>query len=296
MKNNFKKAFSLFEISIAILIAGMLITAISKGVDLVYDMRLATARSLTDKAPINTIDNLELWLETTSKESFATGTTSFINVENPEDKQPIGRWNDLNPTTLNFSYKNPASQDTSALQPLYMKDGINGLPALFFDGIDDFLKYNGNFLVNSDYTIFVVEARTVGVSNNFFLGGSESTESNNLILGYSSSTTITHSHLGSANKIENTISAYGAPTPRLHTFAFGRKFGKESYTNGGQKISSSSQINSLASYPNSSIGKAYTTYYFKGYIGEIIVYSRDLSDSDRKLIETYLIEKWRIKP
>jgi prepilin-type N-terminal cleavage/methylation domain-containing protein len=44
MKNNFKKAFSLFEISIAILIVGIVTAAISKGVDLAYDMRLATAR------------------------------------------------------------------------------------------------------------------------------------------------------------------------------------------------------------------------------------------------------------
>ena len=295
MKNNFKKAFSLFEISIAILIVGILTAAISKGVDLAYDMRLATARSLTDKAPMYGIDNLELWLETTSKESLAKGTTSFVNVENPADRQAIGRWNDLNPATLNSSYKNHASQATSALQPLYIKDGINGLPALLFDGIDDFLLYNGNFLANSDYTIFVVEARTGSVANNFFLAGSELTESNNLILGYSSNTTIAHSHLGTANKIENTISAYGSPTPRVHSFAFGRKFGKESYTNGGQKISSASQTNPLASYTNSSIGKAYTANYFKGFVGEIIIYSRNLNDADRKLIETYLIEKWRIK-
>ena len=295
MKNNFKKAFSLFEISIAILIVGIVTAAISKGIDLAYDMRLATARSLTDKAPMHGIDNLELWLETTSKESLAKGTTSFVNVENPADRQAIGRWNDLNPTTLNSSYKNHASQATSASQPLYIQNGINGLPALLFDGIDDFLSYNGNFLTNADYTIFVVEARTGSVANNFFLAGSESTESNNLILGYSSNTIITHSHLGTANKIENTISAYGGPIPRVHSFAFGRKFGKESYTNGGQKIFSTSQTTPLANYANSSIGKAYTANYFKGFIGEIIIYSRDLNDADRKLIETYLIEKWRIK-
>ena len=289
MKNNFKKAFSLIEISMVILIVGILIAGISKGIDMVYDMRLATARSLTDKSPINAIDNLELWLETTSKESLATGTTSFVNVENPANKQAIGRWNDLNPTTLNSTYKNHASQATSGWQPLYVQDGINGLPALLFDGVDDFFSYNGNFLVNADYTIFVVEARTGAVPNNFFLAGSESTESNNLILGYSLNTTITHSHLG-ANKIENTISAYGSPIPRVHSFAFGKNFGKESYTNGGQKISSSLQTTPLASYSNSSIGKAY-----KGYIAEIIMYSRDLNDGDRKLIETYLIEKWRIK-
>ena len=87
MNNNFKKAFSLIEISMVILVIGILIAGISKGIDMVYDMRLATARALTDKAPMFGMENLELWLETTSENSLATGTgTSFTNVANPPNK------------------------------------------------------------------------------------------------------------------------------------------------------------------------------------------------------------------
>ena len=127
MKNNFKKAFSLIEISMVILIVGILIAGISKGIDMVYDMRLATARALTDKAPMFGMENLEMWLETTSENSLATGTTSFTNVANPPDKKEIGRWNDINPTLINPNNKNHAVQGTLGYQPLYIQDGINGL-------------------------------------------------------------------------------------------------------------------------------------------------------------------------
>lgn len=298
MNNNFKKAFSLIEISMVILVVGILIAGISKGIDMVYDMRLATARALTDKAPMFGMENLELWLETTSENSLATGTASFTNVANPSDKKEIGRWNDLNPTLINPNNKNHATQSTLAYQPLYIKDGINGLPALLFDGKSqaeggDFFSYNGNFLINSDYTIFIVEARTSSKNDNFFLAGSSSSQHNNLILGYYGNV-ITHSNYNSY-RIDNAISSYIYPIPRVHSFSFGKKFGKASYINGGQKLTDTGQNISLASYPSSSIGNAYGSIFYKGYIAEIIMYSKDLNDADRKLIEAYLIEKWRIR-
>ena len=294
MKNNFKKAFSLIEISMVILIVGILIAGISKGIDMVYDMRLATARALTDKAPMFGMENLEMWLETTSENSLATGTgTIFTNVANPPDKKEIGRWNDLNPTLINPNNKNHAVQGTLGYQPLYIQDGINGLPALLFDGSNDFLSYNGNFLINSDYTIFIVEARTSSKNDNFFLAGSSSSQHNNLIIGYYGNV-ITHSNWG-GYRIDNDILAYTKPIPRVHSFSFGKKFGKASYINGGQKLTNTNQNISLASYAGSSIGNAYGSIFYKGYIAEIIMYSKDLNDADRKLIEAYLIEKWRIR-
>lgn len=156
MKNNFKKAFSLIEISIVILIVGILIAGISKGIDMVYDMRLVTARALTDKSPVGSIENLELWLETTLENSLATGTASFTDVKNPNDSDPIGRWNDINPTLINPNNKNHAVQNTLSYQPLYIKDGINGLPALQFDGFDDFFSATDGRTNLSEFTIFIV--------------------------------------------------------------------------------------------------------------------------------------------
>ena len=66
------KAFSLVELSIVILIIGILIAAVGQGVDLVQDSRLSAARMLTQSSRVNSIKNLVTWLETTSEKSFDT--------------------------------------------------------------------------------------------------------------------------------------------------------------------------------------------------------------------------------
>ncbi len=314
MKNNFKKAFSLFEISIAILIVGILTAAISKGVDLAYDMRLATARSLTDKAPMYGIDNLELWLETTSKESLATGTASFVNVENPADRQAIGRWNDLNPTTLNSSYKNHALQATSTLQPLYMKDGINGLPALLFDGIDDYIASINNFSIINNFTVFIVgfpqdscsqytgiNAGRFGQKYIVYPRHGEGTFPDDTAAG--SGVSLCQNFIAPVEHANSYI-PYVISNARVikKPIQFTLKYSNRKptlYLNSTDSYSGNASAKNV--FPSFLFGGGRLTGfsehygYFKGYIGEIIVYSTDLSDTDRKLIETYLIEKWRIK-
>lgn len=152
-----KSAFSLVEIAMVILIIGILIAGISSGVDLYDDYKLKIAQNLTKNSRVGRIENLELWLETTSENSLATGTSSFTDKANPIDQDAIGRWNDISPNILP-TLRNNATQTTLANQPKYIRKSINGLPALLFDGSNDSFSFNGNFLVGSDYTIFVVEA------------------------------------------------------------------------------------------------------------------------------------------
>lgn len=323
MKNNFKKAFSLIEISIVVLIVGILIAGISQGVDMVYDMRLATARSLTDKAPMYAMDNLELWLETTSKESLATGTVNFVNVENPADKQAIGRWNDLNPTTLNSpqpnieqlisDYKNPASQPTSTMQPLYIKDGINGLPALLFDGANDHIASKNNFSIINNFTVFIVgfpqasctinTVPHVGTSNQKYIfypqhgdlvyvnnnaAGAGVSLCENFIAPVEHTSNYMPYVIQNSREIKKPIQftlEYSNRKPTLYLNSTESYSGNTSTKNVFPSLTFAGNINTSDNYG-----------YFKGFIGEIIVFSTDLSDNDRKLIENYLIEKWRIKP
>jgi prepilin-type N-terminal cleavage/methylation domain-containing protein len=314
MKNNFKKAFSLIEISIVILVVGILIAGISKGVDLVYDMRLATARALTDKAPMFGIENLELWLETTSENSLATGTTTFTNVKNPPDKKEIGRWNDLNPTLINPNNKNHAVQGTLGYQPLYIQDGINRLPALMFDGSDDYIASTNKFSIINNFTVFVVgfpkascpintsvHPGTVGQKYIFYpLQGDIVYGGNNAA---SSGVSLCENFIAPVEHGDNYM-PYVISNQRVikQPIQFTLK-----YASGASKL----YINSTDSYSASASGKnifpglsfgggrpgiyGENYGYFKGFIGEIIVYSADLNDADRKLIEAYLIEKWRIK-
>jgi prepilin-type N-terminal cleavage/methylation domain-containing protein len=295
-KNKNHKAFSLIEISMVILVIGILIAGVSQGVDLYDDYRLASARNLTKNSLVNRIPDLEMWLETTSENSLATGTTSFTDKPNPADLDPIGRWNNINPNILP-SARNHATQATyTNNQPKYIRKGINGLPALLFDGTDDFFSFNGDFLVGSDYTIFVVEAKNPIKTVNFFIAGSQSAESQNLILGYwfMYSQRLTHSHYG-GKRVDIAISDYSNQVSRINSFVFGKNLGKKIYINTGQTISDASLTSPLSSFQNSSIGKAYTQDFFQGAIAEIIFYTRALTDKERQGVEAYLAKKWGIK-
>jgi len=292
-KNKNHSAFSLIEISMVILVIGILIAGISNGVDLYDDYRLKVAQNLTKNSRVPRIPDLELWLETTSENSLATGTATLTDKSNPVDLDPIGRWNNINPNILP-SARNHATQVTSTdNQPKYIRKGMNGLPALKFDGSNDYFSFNGDFLVGSDYTIFVVEARGSGKSNNCFIGGTGLVAYSRLVLCYRSSTVLTQIHWQS--DLDKTIPAFISPINTLHSFVFSKSSGKTIYTTGGIKTSNSSQTSSLVSYAGSSIAWNTGSYYYDGSIAEMIFYSRNLNDQERQGVETYLSKKWGIK-
>ena len=68
LNKNRNKAFSLVEISIVILIIGLLIAGISKAGDMIFDANLKTGRALTKGAVVGRMPSLALWLEVTSTE------------------------------------------------------------------------------------------------------------------------------------------------------------------------------------------------------------------------------------
>lgn len=297
-----------------ILVIGILIAGISKGIDMVYDMRVATARALTDKAPMFGMENLELWLETTSENSLATGTASFTNVANPSDKKEIGRWNDLNPTLINPNNKNHATQSTLAYQPLYIQDGINGLPALLFDGVDDYIASITKFTIINNFTVFVVGFPKASCPINTTVHPGTSGQK---YIFYPQQGDIVYGGNNAASSGVSLCENFIAPVEHGNDYmpyviSNQRVIKKPiqftlKYASGASKL----YINSTDSYSGSASGKNVfpgLTFgggrpgnygenygYFKGFIGEIIVYSKDLNDADRKLIEAYLIEKWRIR-
>ena len=294
-KNKNHKAFSLIEISMVILVIGILIAGISNGVDLYDDYRLKVAQNLTKNSRVPRIPDLEMWFETTSENSLATGTTSFTDKLNPADLDPIGRWNNINPNILP-SARNHATQATSANQPQYIRNGINGLPSLKFDGTNDFFSYNGNFLIGSDYTIFVVEARNSSKSVNYFIAGiSQQKINESLHLGYRTDAIITQAHY--TNDLDKNISNFKSPISRMHSFVFSKSNGKSIYTDGGTKTNNVTQKSPLTSYPGATIGyfENYGSNYYQGSIAEIIFYTRALTDQEIQGVETYLSKKWGIK-
>lgn len=145
MKN--KKAFSLIELSIVLIIISLLFGAISGGASLIATANLNNARNMTVKSPVEHIDGLLLWLETSTKEDV------FENAE-------VNNWKDRSQYLLNFA------KDVNA--PVYSEyNGLKGLIGIKFNGTSA-LKLNKNIDTTeySSYVVAVSENQNVAFYDN----------------------------------------------------------------------------------------------------------------------------------
>jgi prepilin-type N-terminal cleavage/methylation domain-containing protein len=298
MKNSLKnsQAFSLIELSIVVLIIGILIAGVVQGSRLVKQSKLRTARNQTQNSPVNSISGLFIWWETTMENSVISASNNI----NPEDGDKISTLNDLN---VQLVTKNNAIQSTSGNQPIYKSNVLNGLPVIRFNdgsnGATNHLIFDGLALVATDYTIFVVEQRRNSNSSNYFLGGTAGATPNaNLTLGYRDDTTITHDQWGNGYDMAPAIASYSSPIPRIHTFKSSSAIGKNYYLNGNNFLfpttNSKNNTAQLVSYSGAAIAR-YSLGYYQGDIAEIIVFGRALKIEERQSVEDYLGKKWGIQ-
>jgi prepilin-type N-terminal cleavage/methylation domain-containing protein len=318
----YKTAFSLIEISVVMVIIAILISGVSSGIDLYDDYKHKIAQKITKNSRVGRINDLELWLETTLDESLSTGTSTFVDKSNFNNEESIGRWKDVNPNTLAID-RNNAIQTSLINQPKYIRKAINGLPALYFDGIDDYIGFYNKILAINNFTIFAVArpeatctnlaTATPGTGGQKYLiypqhgdlvydinpqaiaesagvGVSLCTNSVNLVEHSSGYMPLEISRVITINKPILITVKYSNKVPNLFinsgTANVGSAVNKE--------IFSSMSFGGGRSYTGTNnYGEHYG--YFKGFIAEIIIYSTDLRDNDRKLVENYLIEKWGIK-
>jgi hypothetical protein len=244
---------------------------------------LAAAQSLTTTSVVNSMSGLVAWYETSLENSFIE---SEMN-----DGGSISTWYDRNSQAVN---KNNATQATNTNQPkFYINIFEGGIPAIRFDGTNDFMTFDGSALANSSYTIFVIEQRRANSSSNYFLGGTTSSSNANLHLGYRDNTTLAQAHY--SNDMDVIVSGYSSPIPKMHTFQFDTTNGKRYWLNGGSNADSTSagQTTALTAYVGSAIGR-YASNYFNGDIAEIIIFKRLLRSDERRSIEDYLSKKFNI--
>ena len=294
MKNLHQKAFSLIEISVVILIIGMLIAGISQGIDLYQDSRLATARSLTLNSRVNRIEDLTMWFEATSEKSFEN--------PNPQDGDRIALWKNINFKLFN---RIDVSQATLESRPFYVRNAINNIPALRFDNSQFLTASNVKIseIVSSDQTtVFMVQ-------NNF--SGDDSTAT----FGWHNGNYRFQSHAQEGGKVLMDFGSVSPPvltnfrtqTAELTDFLNQNKiitFVKNG-SNGKVKINSATLTDSSIAYAvldlslsaDFSIGRTSPgcSYCFRGYIGELIIFKKALTDAEINDVEKYLSKKWAIK-
>ena len=288
-----KSAFSLVEIAMVILIIGILISGISSGVDLYDDYKLKIAQNLTKNSRVGRIEDLEIWLETTSEDGFAIGTDPYLNLsEIPNNGTKIGLWRDINPKLISENRFNIFRNNTSNAQPTYTRIGINSLPALKFDYNDYLYTYNYQSRLNSTKfsTFLVMNHDNLGTASyNFVLYSRPSG-----IGGYSLLIQKLTNNIQSLNYMVGSSVWQGSTAivksievPIIVSFIFDGKNSKL-YRNGVEYSTSFT-----GSYSLNTNSQTYLAP--RGYFGEFIYFSRDLIDKERQDVENYLSKKWAIK-
>ncbi len=280
-----KRAFSLIELSVVILIIGILIAGVTQSSRMISQIRLNLARSQTQSSPVTSIDGLALWLET-------TGENSFIAAE-AGDGLPITAWYDINPQVI---VKNHATRATSNANIVYESDAVNSLPGVYFNGIaatTSNLVGNAIASTSNAFSFFLVSRLTENGTTNWraaFRNGSSwgwayqksglSTLRRDLVFlgvadSYSTTAITTNPELISATYTGTSLALY------LN--------GVNNFTTSIAMISPTSQ------YIVGNAGTTAATNPWMGYLCEIIIFERVLKTEERKSVEAYLGKKWGIK-
>lgn len=286
-KNN--SAFSLIEISVVIIVIGILVATISQSKKLIAQIKINTARSNTLSSPVFSTAGLIGWWEATLDKSF--------NEEEQQDLLPVSQWYDLNsPSPVKFNL----TQSNNTFRPLYILQGINSLPTLEFNG-NNYLETDYHSTLNPlNFTIFlVVKINSFGSSNQATILCNNSNNRGFAINSYLS---------GSAPNYQIVI---GNSTSLLtHNLSSASAFGKVDVLtiafNSSNLIAYLNSVSVLSVNNNFAINlnKKLTiganncnesaTNHLRGQIAEIIFFDRNIKSSERLAIEKYLNRKWGV--
>ncbi|MCE3255690.1 MAG: hypothetical protein K0R25_1184 [Rickettsiaceae bacterium] len=267
-----KKAFSLVELSVTILIIGFLVVGVMAGGSLIKNSQLSSAKSITLSSQITTIPDMVLWVETSLADSF----DSNKSIQNAQ----ITNWYNREPS-LFLTGNNLTTAASSSIT--YIGSSINNIPAVKITspGSISLTNFSGTALASS--TIFIVFRPNSDLGSSLTLASSGS--------GATPSIAIKDTQI--------TINAGLSGT------------GTTSFTKGGNHIlvvNFNGSNSKVFVNNNTEVGGAGAvlnagTDALDGFkiggniavdVSEVIIYGRTLQSTERQDILRYLAKKYRI--
>ena len=283
------KAFSLIELSIVLLIIGIILTGVTQGGRVISAMKLATAKSITQSSPVPSINGLIMWLEPTSD-------NSFLGVESENGKE-ITVWKDVNPQS---SIKLDASSSGGAAGITYDASTVGGLPSIKFSGTTAKILTASPIASGFASTVFVVYKVTGDHMYDKYIYSWDST----YIRGG-----ITYQVPSEGSRYVGTSVTWLAAgsidfttQPEIATIVLTGPLASDKitlYVNGTNVLDryalSGAAISATAAFKIGAGPVIVSQVYYSGHISEVIVFEGALKIADRKEVESYLGKKYGIK-
>ena len=283
-----KTAFTFIEMAASVVVIGIIIGFVIGGQNLVSLSRLSSARALTNASVVNDIDNVTLWLETTSKASFEKGQAVDGNL--------ISQWNDIAPKV---TLKHNVTQATPASQPIYVQNGINNLAALRFSGPGYTMENSsadGFSLVNDrELTLFMVaQDVATGSSTPLILSVAGGSDRISMHFFYSTGKALYWDSPVVGGRVSASFASVTQITdssaPAIWCYVRDGANGHVYYN--GEQVITSSSLTAFTTISRSMILEIGLNY--NGFLGEVILFDRVLGADEQDQIEEYLSKKWKI--
>ena len=279
-----KKAFSLTELAVVLLVITLLASLIAKGSDMIQASRIATARALTSTSPVPKVPGLVAWYESTLKESFPS------NEQKQKESSKISTWYDVSPSSI-VDQKNALTRIANSsvtFEPI----GINKLPSIRFDGsgeIDLSNFYQGDLRNKTFFIIF--QPHDINGTPHIL-----STDDTEKAIGITANTIALW---GGSKTVSSATGSNAADFNLGKNYVIAAYFNgatSESYDNDTENRTGDAAIaaDTIITSRGLAIGGNSSGSYFTGFISEVVVYNRLVTDQERRDVMRYLAQKWEI--
>ena len=285
-KNSNKKtkkfAFSLIELSIVLLVIGILMVGASQGYNIVRSAQISNARSITAKSPILQMQGLLAWYETSQKES--------LDQSKLKDGNNILIWKDINPTSILSGANQPTATSVT-----YTQSSINKIPALKFSGSSKLSLATLSQGASSQATVFlVIKLNYIPDASNY----KTIFDGNSATFSFSIKSDAVQINMGDSSPISKSYSSGFSNSGEYVIAIYFNGLNSKVFINSTTTMVDNSDIAStgtnqlvgitLGSNKDSQNG-------FSGNISEVAVFNRVIKASERKEIFTYFSKKYKIE-
>ena len=222
------------------------------------------------------ISGLKLWLKADS-----------LSLSNND---PVASWTDSSGSG------NDAAQSTAGNKPIFNTNIINSLPAVQFDGTDDFMTLAGNPIpANNDETIFTVIQPTLNTASQKTYATIIHGQTATFFHVAKLSTNFWGTYTGGTGDLSSTNALVSGTNYLLGNTSKQDGTSCVLYQRGVQVASRAEQEVGVTG-ASSGLGKdlVNANRQYAGYIAEVIIYDSVLSTGNRQKVDAYLINKYAL--